>query len=220
MRMRASLEVDYGHDRSRMQRRIAARQSESRPWAAMRAPFERNDAEIVCVGRVKAGRCLIAPAGHLKSRLSSRKTRRLQAPARQNIVARPAEYRSRTAPALAVSAESSSSLPASPLARAASADGKRRASRKSRSSPTCRSLLMRPPKVSGRHRQQDVVPDAHAERTGDLAQTLIAGRSVAFGLVALDLLLLEAEPFGERLLAEAAGDPRLDEAVGQFVERA
>ena len=69
-----------------------------------------------------------------------------------------------------------------------------------------------------RNRQEDVVPDAHAERAGDLAQPLIAGRGVAFGLVALNLLLLQAQPLGQGLLAEPAGNPRLDEAVSELVE--
>src|SRR5579884_1378634 len=61
--------------------------------------------------------------------------------------------------------------------------------------------------------------DVDAERLGDLAEARQARARVAGGLVALDLLLLEPRPRGQRLLREAGGQAGADQPLRQPAKR-
>src|SRR5947199_52815 len=63
------------------------------------------------------------------------------------------------------------------------------------------------------------IVDRDAERGGDRLRPPQADARVARRFIALDLLLLQPEPLGERPLRQPAGDPRPDERVGELRER-
>ncbi len=59
--------------------------------------------------------------------------------------------------------------------------------------------------------KENLFTDGDAESLHDLLEALVARGGVEFGFVALNLLFLEAEPFGKGSLAQRGSDPGLDQ---------
>src|SRR5262245_40600046 len=71
-----------------------------------------------------------------------------------------------------------------------------------------------------RRRQDDALVDLDAERVGDRLDARERRAGVARRLVALDLLLLHAQPPGQLLLAQPGRDPGADQRLRQLGQRA
>jgi len=69
-----------------------------------------------------------------------------------------------------------------------------------------------------RARQEDVFAHMHAQSAQYFMHALEAGRRIFACFILLDLLLFEAQFFGQAFLAKSCDNARLNQSLGQFPE--